>query len=87
MKGNINIVLFLFYIAFIKQMNSFSLESLLELGSQDLTNKEDSYNDDEMDSDDVILKLKAFFDKYAKSVKNKIKHVDKIILPKAENVI
>jgi len=49
--------------------------------------EDDSSSNSDLDSDDVILKLKSFFDKYATSVKNKVKQVDKIILPRNdENV-
>ena len=80
MKGNFSLVIFLINLIIIKQTNSFSLESLLGLQS---INEEESNND--LDSDDVILKLKTFFDKYADSVKNKVKSVDKIILPSEDN--
>ena len=83
MKRNINVFLFIINLIIINQINSFSLESLLGLESQELNEEE---NNNDMDSDDVILKLKTFFDKYANSLKNKIKHVDKIILPRDENV-
>lgn len=83
MKRKINVVFFLINIIIIKQINSFSLESLLGLGTE--AQAEDESNSD-LDSDDVILKLKSFFDKYANSVKNKIKHVDKVILPRDDNV-
>lgn len=83
MKIKNNVVLFLLNIIIIKQINSFSLESLLGIGIEAQTENETS---NDLDSDDVILKLKSFFDKYANSVKNKIKHVDKVILPRDENV-
>lgn len=73
--------LFIINLFLINQINSFSLESLLALQE---SSEENDNND--FDSDDVILKLKSFFDKYANSLKNKIKHVNKIILPSDENV-
>jgi hypothetical protein len=83
MKIKNNVILFLINLIIIKQINSFSLENLLGLGSE--ASPEDD-NNNELDSDDVIFKLKSFFDKYANSVRNKLKPVDKIILPKEENV-
>jgi len=83
MKIKNNVILFLINLIVVKQINSFSLENLLGLGSE--ASPEDD-NNNELDSDDVIFKLKSFFDKYANSVRNKIKPVDKIILSKEENV-
>lgn len=77
MKIKINVVLFFINLVIIKQVYTFSLESILGLGFD--SSEEENNND--LDSDDVILKLKTFFDKYANSVKNKIQPVDKIILP------
>ncbi len=86
MKIKINVVLFLINIIIIKQIYSFSLESLMGMGNEAQAEDDSSSNSD-LDSDDVILKLKSFFDKYATSVKNKVKQVDKIILPRNdENV-
>ena len=84
MKGNkITILLFILNIILFKKTESFSLENIL--GIQNFSNEE---NNSETDSDDVILKLKVFFDKYANSLKNNLKTVDKLILPakQGENV-
>lgn len=73
MKSKYSLMVFLINLLYIKQILSLSLENVFGIG--------DEYNNEDVDSDDMIFKLKSFFDKYAETVKNKIKTVDKIILP------
>ncbi len=78
---NIYIFIFIFSLLLINQINSFSLVNLL--ASQESLEENDN---NDYDIEDVILKLKNFFDRYANNLKNKIKHVNKIILPREDNV-
>ena len=83
MKSKLNVVLFLINLMIIKHISALSLQSLLGMSTEN--SPEDESNNNDLDSDDVILKLKSFFDKYANSVKNKIKRVDKVILPRDDD--
>jgi hypothetical protein len=65
----------------IYKTNTFSLDNIFNL--QGIGEEEDENNQE--DSEEVMLKLRNFFDIYAKSMKNKIKKVNKIILPSSKD--